>query len=140
MIEALHRLARLHLLAPVGGGEAGRHEVALQVHVDDQVPLVLGHRHEHAIAEDAGVVDEHVETTERGEGGVDQLPPTVPVGDVVVGRDRLPAGVADRGGRLLRHVTQVVHHDLRALLGEEQGVLASQTSSGAGDDGDAVLE
>ena len=140
MIDACTVVARLHLLAPVGGGEAGRHEVALEVDVDDDVPLLLGHRHEHAVAEDAGVVDEHVEAPEGVDRGADQRLAAVPVGDVVVRRDGLAAGGADLGGRLLGDVAEVVDDDLGALGGEQQGVLAPEPAAGAGDDRDPAVE
>ncbi len=62
-------VAGLGAVAPVGGGVARRGEGALEVDLDDGVPLRLGHVREHAVAEDAGVVDEDVEAAE----GVDRL-------------------------------------------------------------------
>ncbi len=58
-------LSRLRPLAPVGGGEVGGTGGALQVDLDDRVPLGLAHVGEHAVTEDAGVVDQHVEAAER---------------------------------------------------------------------------
>src|SRR5262249_30573847 len=57
-------------LAPVRRSVAGRRKVALEVHGDNGIPLVLGHVHEHPVAEDPGVVDEDVEPAEL----VDRLP------------------------------------------------------------------
>ena len=54
----------LGLLAPVVGGVARRHEVALQVDVDDRVPVLFAQVHQHAVAQDAGVVHQHVEGAE----------------------------------------------------------------------------
>src|SRR3546814_5459527 len=51
---------------------AQRGERALQVHVDDRVPLVLAHVHQHPVAQDAGVVDEHVDAAEGLDGGLDR--------------------------------------------------------------------
>src|SRR3546814_10767871 len=62
---------------------AGRCEGALQVHLDDRVPLGLAHVREHAVAQDPGVVDEDVETTEGVDRGADEALGTVPVADVV---------------------------------------------------------
>jgi hypothetical protein len=42
--------------------------VALEVDVDDRVPLGLVHVEAHLVAQDAGVVDEHVEPSERVDG------------------------------------------------------------------------
>ena len=52
------RRAGLRLVAPVRGGVTRRRERTLQVHRDHRVPLRLFHVGEHAVAEDAGVVDD----------------------------------------------------------------------------------
>ncbi len=53
------------------------------MHSHDGVPLLLGRRHEHAVAEEAGVVDDGIQVPERLQRGLDQAPAAVPVGDVV---------------------------------------------------------
>ena len=136
----LHLLARLHPLPPVRRREPGGHEVALQVDVDDGVPLLLGHRHEHAVAQDAGVVDEHVEAPEGVDRRAHQRLAAGPAGDVVVRRDGFAAGGADLLGRLLGDVTEVVDDDLGALGGEEARVLATEAPAGARDDRDPAVE
>ena len=140
MIDRLDLLARLHPLAPVRRREAGRHEVALQVDVDDVVPLLLRHRHEHAVAQDAGVVDQHVEVAEGVDRGADQRLAAVPARDVVVRRDGLAAGGADLLGGLLRDLAEVVDDDLGALGREQARVLAPEAAAGAGDDRDPAVE
>ena len=65
-------LAGLGALPPVRGGVPARREGALQVDLDDGVPLRLAHVGEHAVAEDPGVVDEDVETAEGVHGGLDE--------------------------------------------------------------------
>ncbi len=105
-----HVLARLRLLAPVRGGVLRRREVALEVDGDDGVPLLLGHVHEHPVAEDPGVVDEDVEAAELVDRLLDHATGAREVGDVLAVRDRLAAGGADllddllgrRRGRRLR--------------------------------------
>jgi len=124
--------------------------VALEVNRDDRVPLCLRHVHEHAVAQDAGVVDQDVEVAERLHGHVDHALGALPVGDVVVVRDRLAAHGLDlvhdllcRRGVVARAVVgaaEVVHHDLCALRGEEQRVLAADAAPCAGDDRDASLQ
>ena len=104
------------------------------------VPLLLGHRHEHAVAEDAGVVDEHVEPPEGVDRGADQRLAAGPAGDVVVRRDRLAAAGADLRGRLLGDVAEIVDDDLGALGREEPGVLAPEAAAGARDDRDPAVE
>ena len=86
--------------APVLGRVAGRREVALQVHADDRVPLLFARREQHAVADEARVVDEHVEAAERVDRGLHEVTRAVPVGDVVGVRD----GLAARGRDLVDDV------------------------------------
>ncbi|CAB4633514.1 unannotated protein [freshwater metagenome] len=46
---------------------------ALEMHLDDSVPFGFAHVGEHAVAQDASVVDENVESTERRDGLVDEI-------------------------------------------------------------------
>ena len=94
--------AGLGLLAPVRGGPAARGEVALEVHAHDVVPLRLGHVDEHAVAQDAGVVDEDVEVAERVDRRVDEPLGALPVGDVVAVGDGLAAQRLDLGSTTCR--------------------------------------
>ena len=80
---AVHLLAGLDLLPPVGGGPAGRAEGALEVDLDDGVPLLLGHVGQHPVPQDAGVVDHDVEVAEALDGGVDEALRALPGRDVV---------------------------------------------------------
>src|SRR5690606_9054574 len=69
-----------------------------------------------------------------------------PVADVLGVGDRLPAGGHDLVDHLLRgtdiaaaavhRAADVVHHDLRTLRREQQGVLAADAPAGARHDGD----
>ena len=68
MTRASTGVAGLGLGPPVAGGVAQRGEVALEVHADDRVPLLLASVDEHPVAQEAGVVDEDVEPAE----GVDR--------------------------------------------------------------------
>jgi hypothetical protein len=83
-------------------GPAARPERALQVHGDDRVPLLLGHVDEHAVAQDAGVVDDRVQVAERLDRGVDEALRALPRGDAVAVRDRLAAHALDLVDDLLR--------------------------------------
>ena len=49
------------LLDHVGHHLLGDVEQLVQVGVDDRVPVVARHLEEHAVARDAGVVDQHVD-------------------------------------------------------------------------------
>ena len=142
--------AVLGLLAPVGGGPPARGEVALQVDAHDVVPLGLGHVDEHAVAQDAGVVDEDVEVAERLDRRVDEALGALPVGDVVAVGDGLAAERLDLGDDLVGRAVvgagavvgaaAVVDDDLGPFGGEQQGVLAAEAAPGPGDDRDAPFE
>ena len=127
-----------------------RDEVALQVDVDDRVPLRLGHVGDHPVAEDARVVDEHVQLAERVDRGLDQALAALPVGAAVGVRHRLAAHRLDLLDHLLRgtrvgprpvlRTAEVVDHDLGALTREEERVLAPDPATGAGDDRDSPFQ
>ena len=116
------------------------HEVTLQVHVDDRVPVLFAQVHEDAVAQDARVVHEHVERAEGIEGTLDETLAPFPLRDVVVVRN----GVATHGGDLRDDLfgrrrgvagtvecsAEVVDDDLGALVGEQQRVLCLLYTSG----------
>ena len=124
----------------MGGGEG-----ALEVHIDHCVEVLLGHREDHAVAQDSRVVDQDVEAPPGVDGLLDHLAGCREVGDIgsvdqglashgldlghhLLGRAEVPAGAV--------HVTaQVVDDDLGALAGQHQGVFPSDAPSSAGDDG-----
>ena len=99
---------------------------------------------EHAVAQDAGVVDEDVEAPEGVDRRVDEVLGALPVGDVVGVGDRLAARCLDLGDDVVRRAligasalvraAAVVDHDLGALGSEEQGMFAPEPTSGSGDD------
>ena len=102
------------------------------------------HVDEHPVAQDAGVVDEHVEVTER----VNRLPHdplgTVPRGDVVAVRLCPPTEGPDVGDDVVSGTTRrartvggganVVHDHAGASGGERDGVLATDATPGASHD------
>ncbi len=88
--------------APVLGRVPRHREVTLQVHADDRVPLFLARGEEHAVADEAGVVDEHVEPAERVDRGLHEALRACPVGDVVGVRDGLAAERVDLVDDVLR--------------------------------------
>ena len=130
---------------------AARREVALEVDVDDRVPLVLGHVEAHLVAEDAGVVDEHVEPTEGLDRLVDERLGAGPVAAVVVVGDGLAAGVGDLVDDLLRRAlcprprpSAAPPRSLTTTAApsarEQQRLLATDAASRAGDDRDLAVE
>jgi hypothetical protein len=74
---------------------AHRGEVALEVHGDDGVELVLARVGDHPVADDAGIVHQNVQAAEGFDGGCDQAGRLVPVGDVGSVGDGFPAGRGD---------------------------------------------
>ena len=100
-------------------------EVAREVDAQHVVPLVGGHVRDHAVAQDAGVVDQHVEVAELGERLGYESRRAVLAGDVAGVRHRLapePADLLDclvGGGsvcaRTIGSRTQVVHDDASSL-------------------------
>src|SRR3990172_194156 len=133
----------------LGGGIDGV-EVALEMDVDDRIPLLLAHVEDHAVAQDAGDVDEDVNAAE----GVDALPDNVLAalsrGDAVVVGDRVAAGLLDLVRYLLRGAVvvpgaidadpRVVDDHVGALLREKDGDGAADAAARAGDDGVAAFE
>ena len=65
------------------------------MHLDDGVEVFGRHREHHAVAQDAGVVHQHVEPAERVERGADDVLRALEVGDAVVVRDGFAAALAD---------------------------------------------
>jgi hypothetical protein len=124
--------------------------VALEVDGDHGVPLVLGHVHEHPVAEDPRVVDEDVEAPVALDRAADHMLGSVVVRDVVVARDRLPARGDDlvddalRGRRVgalaAERAAEVVDDDLRARARKGERVLAADAAPGPGDDCDLAVE
>lgn len=96
-----HRPAhRLGPLAPVRGREVGRVEVALEVDADHRVPLALGHGEDHAVAQDARVVDQDVQLAELADRRLDQFAGLLEVGHVPGVGERPAARRAYLGGDL----------------------------------------
>src|SRR3546814_13266889 len=63
--------------------------------LDHQIPLVFGHRREHAVAHDTGIVDDAVHVAKCVDAGIDDRLCTTHRGDVVDARNRLAAGLDD---------------------------------------------
>src|SRR5262249_58853143 len=66
------------LLAHRRAGVTDAVERPLQVHREDGVPLLLAHVEDHAVAQDAGAGDQHVEATEALERRGDDPPRRLP--------------------------------------------------------------
>ena len=126
-------------------------EVALEVHGGDSVELLFTCVGEHAVADDARVVDQNVEVAERVDRGLDEPLGLRPVGDVRPTGDRLASGGGDfvddalrgaaaTGGRSVQPDTDVVDHHARTLGGERQRMCPSDTATGARHDDHTAVE
>jgi hypothetical protein len=124
-----------------------RREVTFQVDVQDGIPFVLRHVHEHPVTCDARVVDEDVQAPEGFDCLAHQPLGAGEVRDVVVVRPCVLADLVDDRlcGRVVAPLArerdaEVVDHDLRTGLGQSERVLAPDPAPGARDDRDFPLE
>ena len=110
---------------------------------DDRVPVLLAHVEDHAVAQDAGVVDDDVELAEVIDRAIDDALGGLEVGDALEVGDCFAARRADfldhvfgRRARLPGAVevsAEVIDDDLGAVLRQQQRFFASDTAAGAGD-------
>ena len=143
-------LAGLGALAPADAGELGDGEGALEVHPEDRVEVVLGHRHDHLVPDDAGVVDQDVVPAEGVVGRGDQVLGAAEVGHVVVVGHRLAAPGLDHldhlvGGPLVgalaaRAPAQVVDDHLGALSRQLEGFAPADPVARPGHDRDLAVQ
>ncbi len=135
---------------PVDSGVVGRCEMPLQVDPDDVVPVGLVHVEAHLVPQDPGIVDQDVQLTEGVDGLVDERLGPVPRAHVGgIDGALAPAGLDELDDLLggvhvatlsLHRRPDVVDHDLGALRGQEQCLLAADPSACAGDDGNLAVE
>jgi hypothetical protein len=128
----------------------GEGEGALEVDVDDRVPVLLGEVRDGRIAQDPGIVDDCVESTARRDGALDEVGHGTPVAGRSRPDHRLPPsgddGVDDLLRRILIHTlspkgdTEIVHHHGGAVRRKFEAVAAAQAAPPAGHDDDAVIE
>jgi hypothetical protein len=120
------------------------------VHLDDDVEVLGRHREHHPVAQDAGVVHEHVELAEAVDRRLDDVLGAVEVGDRVVARNRLAAARLDDVDDLVRgplvgavardRDTEVVDDDLGAVIREQDRLAAADAVAGTRDDRDLAVE
>src|SRR5437016_2247040 len=121
---------------------------AAQVDADHGVEVLDAHVEDHAIAQDARVVDNDVDIAKLVDGGLKQVLRAVEVGDVIAVGDGLAAHLADKiddfaggAGRAAAAVelgADVVDDDLGTLSGEFEGVLAAEAAARARDNDNAA--
>ena len=110
---------------------------------DDGVPVLFAHVEDHAVAQDAGVVDDDVQLAEVIDCAIDDPLGRLEVGDALEVGDCLAARRADfldhvlgRRARLPGAVevsAEVVHDHLGAVLRQQQRLFAPDAAAGAGD-------
>ena len=125
-------------------------EGAVHVHLDHRVEVFGGHREHHLVAQDAGVVDQHVEAAERIERGADDVLGSLEVGHAVVVGNGLAAALGDDVddlvgrslvGTLAGHGSaEIVDDDLGAVVGELHRLAATDAVARSGDDRHLAVE
>ena len=111
------------------------------MHIEDGVPLFVGHLLDYRIPGVASVVDDDVQAPEVVDRGGDEAFAEVGVGDAADAGHGLPARGHDRGDGVLGGFgVEVVDHDFRALTRQFECDLAPDPAARAGDDGDLSLE
>jgi hypothetical protein len=124
----------LRQVAPHPDDLAAARPGAFQMHLDNDVELLLRHLVQHPVAKDPGVVHEHVESAEGIESRLDQRLGSSDRSDRLgVGGALAPQllDLLDDGRR--RFFIDVVHEDARTLAGEGQRNRSADTSPRAGD-------
>ncbi len=120
------------------------------MHLDHRLEVGERHLAEGLVTQDAGVGDQDVEPAEAVDGPFHQVGGARVVGDrAAVGHGLAPRGldlghhlIGRRRGstRAVQRRPEVIDHHLGAPAGQFQGVLASETAPGSGDDGDLAVE
>src|SRR3984893_14795594 len=118
--------------------------------VEDSVEILFAHVEDHAVAQDAGVVDRDVELAEVVQRALDDALGGLEIADALEVGDRLAAEAADfldnvlgRRTRLagsLETAAEIVDHDLGSLPGQQQRFCAADTASSACDDRDFPIK
>ena len=80
---------------------ASRGKRAFQVHVDDGIPFFFGHICQHAVAQNAGIVNKHMQRAEVLHRLIDHVGRSVPAGHVVAIGDCFAAHGFDLGNNFL---------------------------------------
>jgi hypothetical protein len=101
------------------------------VHANDGVPVRFAGVGQVAAADEAGIVDQHVEAAEGIHRGLDEAICTVEVRDVVPIDHRFAARRSDLVDHLIGWTrSDVVHHHVRTFRGESQRVCPPNAAAG----------
>ena len=125
-------------------------EGAAQMDVDDRIEELGVHVGERLVAQDPGVVDHDVDTTEGVDGGLHDRRAALGRGDGVAIGDRLATRRRDLVDDELRRAdicagavdgaAEVVDDHEGASRREEEGVLLAEAAAGPGDDRNLAVE
>ena len=99
-----------------------------QMDMHRRVPFLQRGGNEHAVAHDPGIVDDHMQVTKCGHGGIDDAFCRVPIGDVLIIGDGLAArrldfrhhriGSAGIAPFARKRSADIIDHHIRALSAE----------------------
>src|SRR5579864_1530082 len=119
------------------------------MNANDCVEIGDLHVEDHPIAQNAGVVDDHVERAPFGDGGIDEVLGAGLVRDIVAIGDGLPACGADlvdhftgrsiRGAGAVQLRPHIVYHHSCALTGKLQRVSAAEATTSPRYDDDSTV-
>ncbi len=120
------------------------------MHVVHHFPHVVGHVLERLVAQDPGIADADVESTEVVDGGLNHAPGVILVRHRTVVRDGLAAGIANLPDHAVGHrragagavpgTPQIVDDHCGALRSQQQCVGATQPTPGAGHERDFAVQ
>ena len=120
-------------IAPAFAQDIGQTKVSLEVHAHHRIPIVFAQADKHPVAQDTGVVDQHVDFTKGCQCGIDNQLRRGNRGDVIGIGNRLPAALTNLAHHVFsRFTANVVHHHIGALLGKRQRISAAQATASAG--------
>jgi len=108
-------------------------EDAVQVHVDNGLPVLGGVLSGRSAADDAGVVDEDVDGAEVGDGLVHEPVADLELAHIAGERNRAAAEAGNVVGNLLRRGTGAVHSHVGASFSQRNGNALADAARGAGD-------
>jgi hypothetical protein len=118
----------------------GRQEMAAQVDLDHGVPLVDAHLRDGAVAQDAGVVDQRVEPSERVDRRCDQPARGVVLGAVARVQHRFSTCRSDLLDHCLADLgIELVDHHASAFASQFESLPAPDAATRAGDDCDLAV-